>query len=210
MVEINSISEVLNYIDDYEGIIFDLDDTLYGEKQYVRSGYKKVAKVIPQVDHAYDKLYDAFLRHESAIDVVLKSAGIDSEEIKASCLREYRYQEPDISLYDGVEEILDMIRMSGRKIGIITDGRPEGQKAKIKALALENKVDHIIITDEIGGPEYRKPCPCAFKKMQGLMAIPYEKLVYIGDNITKDFIAPDSLGMGTIYFKNTDGIYFNP
>ncbi len=209
MITIKRILEAKNYIDDFDGIIFDLDDTLYGEKQYVRSGYKEVAKVIPQVDRAYDKLYEAFLKHENAIDVVLASAGIDSEEVKSLCLERYRYQEPDISLYDGVAKLLDTIRKSGKKIGIITDGRPEGQRAKIRALGLEKKVDHIIITDELGGTQFRKPCPEAFKKMRELMDLPYEKLVYIGDNMRKDFIAPQELGMGAIHFNNVDGLYYS-
>ncbi|WP_027203314.1 HAD family hydrolase [Butyrivibrio fibrisolvens] len=209
MITINSILEVQDYIDDYEGIIFDLDDTLYGEKQYVRSGYKEVASVIPQVDRAYDKLYEAFLRHENAIDVVLASAGIDSEEVKALCLKKYRYQKPDINLYEGVDDLLAAIREARKKIGIITDGRPEGQRAKIKALGLEKMVDHIIITDELGGIDFRKPCPVAFKKMHEIMGVPYEKLVYIGDNMHKDFIAPRELGMGAIHFKNVDGLYYS-
>ena len=210
MIVINNISEVLNYIDDYNGIIFDLDDTLYGERQYVKSGYKKIANIIPQVDRAYDKLYEAFLRHENAIDVVLKASGIDSAEIKEACIKEYRYQKPDISLYNGVEEMLNVIRTSHKQVGIVTDGRPEGQKAKIKALGLEKKVDYIIITDELGGTKYRKPCPVAFTKMHELMNIPFEKLVYVGDNTAKDFDAPNALGMGCIYFRNTDGLYFAP
>ena len=208
MITVNNILDVKKYIENYDAVIFDLDDTLYGEKQYVRSGYKKVAEVIDQVDGVYDKLYEAFLRHENAIDVVLAAEGIDSEEVKESCLYAYRYQEPDISLYDGVAAMLDEIRKSGKKLGIITDGRPEGQRAKIKALDLEKRVDHIIITDELGGAKYRKPCPDAFKKMQELMDLPYEKLVYIGDNTSKDFIAPNALNMGAIYFKNTDGLYY--
>lgn len=32
-----------------KAIIFDLDDTLYREKSYVRSGYRKIAKLFPQL-----------------------------------------------------------------------------------------------------------------------------------------------------------------
>ncbi len=44
MIQINKITEVQNYLDGLEAVIFDLDDTLYGEKEYVRSGYREVAK----------------------------------------------------------------------------------------------------------------------------------------------------------------------
>ena len=49
MIEINQIADVLNYTEGLKAVVFDLDDTLYGEKEYIRSGYRAVAKVIPQV-----------------------------------------------------------------------------------------------------------------------------------------------------------------
>lgn len=208
MIEIDEILSVEKYISDIDLVIFDLDDTLYGEKEYVKSGYKKVASILPQVDNAYEKLHAAFEANKSAFDDVLISEGIYSEELKDRCLMTYRQQEPDICLYIGVKEMLGKIRILGKKIGIITDGRPEGQWAKIKALKLENMVDHIIVTDELGGVEYRKPCEKAFILMSEKFAMPYEKVCYIGDNINKDFIAPEKLGMKCIWFRNRDGLYF--
>ena len=40
MLTITNILEVEQHLDGIVGVIFDLDDTLYSEKQYVRSGYK--------------------------------------------------------------------------------------------------------------------------------------------------------------------------
>jgi putative hydrolase of the HAD superfamily len=102
--------------------------------------------------------------------------------------------------------MLQRLKKQGKKIGIITDGRPEGQRAKIAALQL--KVDECIITDELGGIEYRKPNELAFRLMQERMQVPYEKMVYIGDNIKKDFIAPKRLGMKCIYVRLKDGLYY--
>ena len=95
-----------------------------------------------------------------------------------------------------------------KKIGLITDGRPIGQRNKIKALNLEKYINEIIVTDELGGVEFRKPNTKAFELMQEKLKIPFEKMVYIGDNINKDFIAPEKLGMQTIYFRNENGLYF--
>ena len=44
MVIITNILEIEQHLDGITSVIFDLDDTLYSEKQYVRSGYKAVAK----------------------------------------------------------------------------------------------------------------------------------------------------------------------
>ena len=137
----------------------------------------------------------------------MRQEGIDSEETKNECLRAYRYQEPDIHLYPGVRELLEELRNDGYLLGVITDGRPEGQRAKIQALGLEQLVDYIVVTDEFGGAEYRKPNPMAFMTMKEKMNVDYAQMCYIGDNINKDFIAPQQLGMKSIWFKNPDGLY---
>lgn len=187
-----------------KGVIFDLDDTLYSEKQYVRSGYEKIAEYLGRTDTA-DKLWSYFEDGKPAIDAYL--AEIDEEEKKTECLRIYREQMPDITLYEGVTELIQELKTKGIKVGIITDGRPEGQRNKIKALGLETMVEDIIITDELGGIQFRKPCDIAFRIMQTRWKLPYEQIIYVGDNPHKDFQACRQLGMRWRYFRNEDGLY---
>lgn len=207
MIEISDILEVKKYIEGLKAVIFDLDDTLYSEKEYVRSGYHKIADVIPQVDNAAEKLWTLFEEKKPAIDELLKQENILSEEVKQACLHAYRYQIPDIHLYEGVVEMIAEFKTQGLKIGIITDGRPEGQRAKLQVLGLETMVDEIIVTDEFGGPEFRKPNPLAFSTMKDKLNVAYKEMCYVGDNIKKDFISPENLGMRSIWFQNPDGLY---
>jgi putative hydrolase of the HAD superfamily len=201
MIEIDKILDVEQYLDDIDVVIFDLDDTLYSEKQYVRSGYGKIAEFLDKKELA-SVMWSIFERGGQAIDEALKS--VDLLDKKAEALRIYRGQKPDIELYPGVRELLERIQEK-KKIGIITDGRPEGQRAKLEALKIQ--VDKIIITDELGGMEFRKPNEKAFRIMQEFFQVPFKQMVYIGDNAKKDFVAPEKLGMKSIYFKNTDGLY---
>lgn len=194
MIEINSILEVEKYISEMDVVIFDLDDTLYSEKEYVKSGY------IAAVPDKADELWRAFLAGKPAFDTVVP-------EKKDEALAKYRAHKPNIYLYPGVKDMIQRIRLSGKKIGIITDGRPEGQRNKISALKLIDLVDKIIVTDELGGLEYRKPNTKSFEIMKSEFNVPYEKMIYIGDNLKKDFIAPNELGMNSIWFNNMDGIY---
>ena len=207
MLEISDILEVRKHIEGLKAVIFDLDDTLYSEKEYVRSGYGKIAAVIPEVESAAEKLWALFEEKKPAIDELLKKENIQSEEVKKACLHAYRYQTPDIHLYKGVAEMLSAFRAEGLKLGIITDGRPEGQRAKLQVLGLETMVDEIIVTDEFGGPEFRKPNPRAFETMKERLGVEYAEMCYVGDNTKKDFIAPEELGMRSIWFKNKDGLY---
>lgn len=187
-----------------KGVIFDLDDTLYSEKQYIRSGYKKIADFLGKPD-ASEKLWNYFAEGKSAIDAYL--AEIGAEDKKEECLNLYRNQMPDITLYEGVEKLLSQLRQNNIKVGIITDGRIEGQRNKMKALGLDQLVDDIIITDELGGIQFRKPNDISFRIMQNRWRIPFEQMVYVGDNPNKDFQAPGQLGMRSIYFRNEDGLY---
>ena len=57
--------------------------------------------------------------------------------------------------------MIENLKTKGIKVGIITDGRPEGQRNKIEALGLD--IDDVIITDELGGTQFRKPCDIAFR-----------------------------------------------
>ena len=104
-------------------------------------------------------------------------------------------------------ELVTELKSRGIKVGIITDGRPEGQRNKIEALGLESLVYDIIITDELGGLQFRKPCDIAFRIMQTRWRLNLAEIVYIGDNPHKDFQAQKQLGMRRIYFKNKDGLY---
>lgn len=207
MIEILDILEVKKHIEGLKAVVFDMDDTLYGEKEYVRSGYRQIARILPQVQNAEEKLWKFFEEKKPAIDELLKTEGVDSEEIKQKCIRTYRYQYPEIHLYEGVKEMIQELKDRGIKIGLITDGRPEGQRAKIDALGLETLLDEIIVTDELGGVEFRKPNPLAFETMKAKLDVAYSEMCYVGDNINKDFIAPQKLGMRSIWFKNQDGLY---
>ena len=186
-----------------KGVIFDLDDTLYSEKEYMKSGFKAVSDFL---GGGYEeKLRGYFEVGKPAIDELLTEIGRRDE--KDVALRIYRNNKPEIHLYEGVAEVLGRLRKTGMKIGIITDGRPEGQWNKIEALGLEELVDDIIITDELGGVQFRKPCDIAFRIMQNRWKLPASEIVYVGDNPNKDFQAPQQLGMKSVWFRNADSIY---
>lgn len=190
-------------------VIFDLDDTLYSEKEYLKSGYKKVAELVPMILDAEKQLWRFFEEKKDAIDQLLLLNGIYSDQLKEKCICAYRSQKPDISLYEGVREMLKRIRLEGKRIAIVTDGRPEGQRAKLKALDVECLVDKIIITDELGGIAFRKPNPLAFEILKDEFQTEYSSMVYIGDNLKKDPLACDVLGIDFIYFHNNESIYYN-
>lgn len=211
-VSIGNILDVGTQKDGLQAIVFDLDDTLYSEKDYVSSGYHQISRLfLGHEQEIFDQLWTAFVEKKNAIDVMLQAQNMYSDEMKEKCLRIYRYQQPDIRLYDGVTELLEELRREGFKLGLLTDGRVEGQWAKIDALGLRDLFDEIMVTDEQAGHgdvmKFRKPNSICFEIMQRRLGVPYEKMAYVGDNLKKDFQAPRALGMKCIYFRNADGLY---
>ena len=207
-IAIDNLTDVLRHLDGIEAVVFDLDDTLYPEQEYVASGFRQIAASFPQIPQMAEKLWAAFACHEKAIDAVLLEAGCFTEENLRQCLSVYRGHSPDIHLYPQVEALLRCIRASGRKLGLISDGRPAGQWAKIRRLGLDAWMDRILITDELGGTSFRKPNPAAFIQMAAELSVPVSAMAYVADNPAKDFIAPESLGMRSIWFQNPEGLYY--
>ena len=130
MIIIDNISDVEKFVDYVDVITFDLDDTLYSEKDYVKSGFEAIAHKYPYVQDFEKKLWDAFIEGKKAIDFVLNQENMDYE--KERCLDIYRRHKPKISLYPNVFNMLQRIKKI-KKTAMITDGRSEGQWAKIDA-----------------------------------------------------------------------------
>ena len=207
LITVESVLDIEHHVDGLKAVIFDLDDTLFSEKEYVRSGFEKVANMFPDFAGMEDALWTVFTNGGNAIDEVLDDYGALNKENHEKCLEIYRFHKPNIHLYCGAAQMLVRLRKKGLLTGIITDGRPEGQHAKIKSLKIEHLFDNIIITDELGGVRFRKPNDKAFVLMCRKFGVRYEEAVYIGDNINKDFAAPKKLGMKSVLVKNPEGIY---
>lgn len=179
-----------------KAVVFDLDDTLYPEREYVRSGFRAVADMLEARGKAgaFDELDALFEKdREGVFDRYADSRGVDAKEL----VELYRTHAPDIKLFDDVLPALAELRDNGYKLGIITDGRPQGQRAKIAALGLETVVDKIIITDELG-ERYRKPSEKAFELMCEELCVSPDEMLYVGDNPKKDFAIKKSLPVKTV------------
>ena len=134
-----------------------------------------------------------------------------SDELLLKCREAIRDHKPEISLYEGVKELFFELHTQKRSIGILIDGTPKVQRAKIEALGLDKMADEILITDELAGHGnvmgFRKPNDLPFLIMRKRLEIPCRNMAFVGDDIEKDFIAPKALGMECYWKKNEDGLY---
>lgn len=195
-----------------KAVVFDLDDTLYPEIDYVQSGYHVVASEIEKrydLQNAQEELLALFSKNrQNVFNRYLKRHGLPMDENAISeLLAIYRNHTPDLILSEEVEQTLIYLREKLYKIGIITDGDPSRQYRKIQTLGLEQFVDEIIVTDAIGGEQCRKPHPLAFEILCKIFTIHPEEMVYVGDNPQKDFAVKKFLPITTIQIKSGQGLY---
>lgn len=174
-----------------KALVLDLDDTLYAELDFLKSAYQFIAKKLQPENHTvlYERLLELYSSGANVFDVLLNEY---PQLNKTQLFDWYRFHEPTITLYNGVMEILQVVKNDYR-LAIITDGRSKTQRNKIQALGLMNYIEKIVISEEIGS---EKPNHANYLTVeQSLSCIEY---IYVGDNLKKDFVTPNKLGWKTI------------
>lgn len=196
-------------------VIFDLDDTLISEAEYVKSGYKVVSKYLEDKfilnsSDVFNKLWSYFQNKEkNTFNKLLEECNISyTQEDILSLVNVYRNHKPNIDFFDDVEPFLYELKEKNIHTGIISDGYYNGQKAKLEALNAYNKFDYIILTDELG-KEFWKPNPKAFEMMMEKFNVKPEEVIYIGDNPKKDFAIKKIMPITTVRMKRNNSIYDN-
>jgi putative hydrolase of the HAD superfamily len=185
-------------------VIFDLDDTLYDEAQFVEGGFRAVAAFLARTrgidgGRAFLTLMGVLGKcgRGKTIDTALKELGIDDTEIVPALVEVYRTHDPALTPYAGCRDLLLKLRSRGYRLGLITDGNVSVQKNKVEALKIDGLLHCTVFSDEYG-EDKRKPHPLPYLRALSLLGARPEESVYVGDNPHKDFITAKKLGMHTI------------
>ncbi|MGE7880574.1 HAD family hydrolase [Bacillus sp. NPDC094077] len=196
-----------------KAIVFDMDDTLYKEKDYVVSGFKAVDDWIKE-NYKETEFYNIAIQlfnsgeRKFVFNKTLEKLNIDyDEKFISNLIERYRFHKPDIQLLDEADWVLNNL-INSVKIGLISDGYLVTQERKINALKLKERVHSIILTDKFGKGCW-KPSEIPYEKISKELQVPHQQCVYIGDNLRKDFITAKRLKWLTIHINREDGIYRN-
>lgn len=176
-------------------VCFDLDDTLYKEIDYLKSAYGEVAEFAGHPE-AVEQMLEWYQSGENAFNNLIYLYSLDISI--ADCLKIYREHFPNIKLEEGAKEYLEGLKECDAKLGIISDGRTLTQHNKLKALGMEGFFDIEIISEEFGS---EKPSLANYQAVMDKFP-EREIFIYVGDNPSKDFLAPNQLGWRTICLKN--------
>lgn len=194
-----------------EAIVLDIDDTLYLERDYVRSGFDAVGRWA-QRDLGIDDFGErAWARFEAGarntiFDDVLTECGVQADDaVITELVARYRTHTPTITLAADAREGLDRWR-GDVALAAITDGPLSSQQAKARALGLESWTSTVVFTASLG-PGKGKPDPGSFELVQSELGVDGKSCVYVADNPAKDFGGPRSLGWRTVRVRRRLGLH---
>ncbi len=172
-------------------VVLDLDDTLYKEVDFLKSGYRKIADSLLHYsfEDPYEDMLAIYRRGGAVFQEIIEKYNYPFTAERFLAI--YRNHLPDILLSEEVWEFLQKLDLTGCKTGLITDGRSVMQRNKLKALGLENYFDKVIISEEFGSSKPALENYEAFAVFEG-------QKYYIADNPSKDFISPNAMGWETI------------
>lgn len=187
-------------------ICFDLDDTLYKEIDYLKSAYREIAcfaarhlngcedSVNTMASRAYEWMMNAYGNGGNSFEALNHFLGLDIPVV--DYLSIYRKHKPNISLSEEVVHVLSVLKEQGIVLGLITDGRSIQQRHKIEALGLSAYFDddNLVISEEFGS---EKPSLGNYSYFIDKYPDCHD-FTYVGDNLKKDFIAPNYLGWRTV------------
>ncbi len=178
-------------------LVLDLDDTLYDELSFVRSGFCAVA--------AWGEERLGLDRAESLARLMelLESQGrgrvfddwLEGKGSVRAALEVYRRHDPDIVLWPAAQRLL--ARHRGAALYLVTDGHKSVQARKVTALDLWDRMRRVYLTSRYG-TIHAKPSPRCFELVARRERVPLNALVHVADNPAKDFVGLNPLGVTTV------------
>ncbi|MDE5652369.1 MAG: HAD family hydrolase [Muribaculaceae bacterium] len=180
-------------------MVFDLDDTLFRERDYCRSGFRVIERRL------LSEVGESFARIAATMDRILTARGnyfdmlqqrleaIGRADMMPSLVGDYRsHIAENLQMAEGVAPLLDALASRGVVMAIVTDGRSATQRAKIKSLGLDRYVhpDNIVISEESGSD---KSVADNFSRIVDRYP-EARRFYYVADNERKDFMMPNLLG----------------
>jgi putative hydrolase of the HAD superfamily len=185
-----------------EAVVFDLDDTLYPLAAFVAQAGAVQATVATTLGidaarwRAALKVVDAAAERSLApVRDALTYLGLDLGLASALEAPYEDFRPTSMSCYPGVFELLADLKSAQIGTGMLTNGLPERQYAKVAALGLTGRLDVIVVADEFG---YPKPDPAGFLHVAAQLGTVPERTLYVGDRPEVDMAGALSAGMRAV------------
>ena len=197
---------------DITGVAFDLDGTLYPnyrlniklipflfKESRLVAAFGRVRNIIraEQENNPIFPLSDFYHHQAALIAEILGTEPLPLQEKIDRLI--YRGWEPlfrNIKPFSRAAETLAALKTAGLKLGILSDFPPE---TKLEYLGLSGIWDAQLCSESCG---VLKPHPLPFTELAAAMALPPEKILYVGNSRPYDVAGAYRAGMKTAWIKN--------
>ncbi len=170
----------------YDDFVFDLDDTLYAEADYLTGAYKEIGTMLAGKYQLPAGDFFRFLEEDyrkglrsGLFDRLISHFGLPPGEME-HMLQVLRTFTPQVSfrLLPGVPQLFQKLISSGKQICILTNGNVKQQENKIRHIDWEGYRDHLFIVYANTHTPKPDPAPWHFLVSSTTVTRP----VYIGDS----------------------------
>ena len=189
--------------------VFDLDDTLYAYDGFVGSGYRAVGAYLADTCGAdaasvIDALWQARARARGREFQELCEAYGWEPELAPQLVDVFRHHQPTIRLEPSATLLLGQLRQRGWRLGVLTNGEPDVQRAKVRALGVESLVDCVVYAEEEapGG----KPAPQAFQAVVTRLGTDPAHTVMVGDHLQYDVAGARRAGLHAVHVASLSAL----
>ena len=203
----------------YNGIIFDLDNTLYDYDichkyalnkaiyyllEYCRNDYEYINNLYLIIaNRLKNELGNTAASHNKTIYFKQLIEELKLKYSLVTLITETYWNTfyNKMECFEGVKEFIEWNKLIGKKIGILTDYQTEYQIIKLKRLGLLTFVDVIITSEEVG---IEKPSAKMFQTILRKMNLTADEVTMVGDNYKKDIQGAISIGILSYWFTRND------
>ena len=202
-------------------IIFDMDDTILSDDRAAERCFRQVCHEmfhrfrpvtpealladITEVRRWYwadperirrGSLNLALARRE-LLSMAFEQHGIDDDDLLEEMSAEYQLlKAATIELIPGALDTVESLRDNGIRLGLITNGDAEGQRAKVIKAGLEPLFDSILVAGEFG---VAKPDPRVFLHTLESLGVESHEAWMVGDNLYADIGGAQGVGIYGIW-----------
>lgn len=206
-----------------KAVIFDLDDTLFDHsgsaELAVRAwvaelGLAPTDELVAQWFAVEDEVYPRFLAGElthqeqrrERLRAFLPILGLpvpvtdgELDEAFVGYLTQYK---SSWTAFPDAQRALEVARGNGLRIGVLTNGNPLQQNAKLAAIGLAHLIDVVRTSEELG---VSKPDPLTYLSTCEALGVEPGETLMIGDNLELDVLGARAVGLVARHLDRSAG-----
>ncbi|MCT9933082.1 HAD family hydrolase [Planotetraspora sp. A-T 1434] len=94
-------------------------------------------------------------------------------------------------------EVIDALGGAGLTLGVLTNGAPVQQEAKLRRIGLMDRLEPVLTPDSLGGNF--KPAPECYLAAAAKLGLRPDEVLLVGDNLMLDAVGPTKVGMHGVW-----------